>query len=149
MEYPFGMYDAKEVRFVKNEYPGICRFWREPYFSSVGQEADRDMEYFSRIYPQQTRTLKRLVEEECDRMDYDGSPMYDEYPDKIMVYGMCRRIRERAGKEGLLEEELWAEAVPEGRQTKGLSWADQVIFVLLAQEMHQRRRRKRNERRWF
>ena len=39
------------------------------------------------------------MEEECDRMEYDGSMMYDEYPDRLQLRLMCRRIYDKAEKE--------------------------------------------------
>ena len=114
MEYPFIMYDAARDRLDFKQYPAGYRYqvWGSPYMWDSGREADRDMEYLRGMYPKQTRTLQMLVEEECEKQDYEGSPMYDEYPDKTMVWAMCSRIRERAQKEGVEEEDLSAEAVP-------------------------------------
>ncbi len=32
------------------------------------------------------------VEEECDLQDYEGSKLYDEYPDRFMLYHLGRKI---------------------------------------------------------
>ena len=35
------------------------------------------------------------MEDECDRMAYEGSVVYDEYPDQLQMRMMCRRIYDR------------------------------------------------------
>lgn len=59
------------------------------------QNRIREMEYFQSIYPQSIKLLQRYVTEECDRMDYKGSPMYDEYPDRLMIEQTCEKICRR------------------------------------------------------
>ena len=39
------------------------------------------------------------VEEECDRMEYDCSMMYDEYPDKLQLHMMGNRVYDKAKKD--------------------------------------------------
>lgn len=46
-----------------------------------------------------------LVDEVCDRMDYAGSPIYDEYPDRISVTRMRDHICRNAGEQGMGEEQ--------------------------------------------
>ena len=52
----------------------------------------RDLDYMKSIYPKAAKRLIPYVEEECDRMEYSGSMMYDEYPDQLQLRMMCRRI---------------------------------------------------------
>ena len=41
----------------------------------------RDYDYMKSVYPETAKRLLPFVEEECDRLEYEGSMMYDEYPD--------------------------------------------------------------------
>lgn len=62
-----------------------------PYYSGLkfpldnGEEEqlEKDKEYMKSLYPAQAKTIQALVEEECDKLEYDGSIMFDEYPDKL------------------------------------------------------------------
>lgn len=54
----------------------------------------RDFEYFSGICPRGLRELRSRVKAVCDRLDYQGSPIYDEYPDRIMIERICQKITE-------------------------------------------------------
>ncbi len=51
-----------------------------------------DMEYWKQLYPEQTRRIQREVEHQCDLLDYEGSVMYDEYPDRISLTRICESI---------------------------------------------------------
>lgn len=60
----------------------------------------RDFEYFRSMYPMHLKTLQLHVEKACDEMDYKGSPIYDEYPDRVIMEQMCKGIEEKlAGTE--------------------------------------------------
>ena len=55
-------------------------------------ETQRDFEYFKSMYPAAIKGYQAKVEAVCDRMEYEGSPMYDEYPDRVMLDRICRQI---------------------------------------------------------
>ncbi|MCI7062669.1 MAG: hypothetical protein MR965_10825 [Lachnospiraceae bacterium] len=54
------------------------------------EEETVDLKY---LYPLETAELNQLVMNVCDQLEYDGSPMYDRYPDKVtterMAAGIC------------------------------------------------------------
>lgn len=94
----------------------------------------RDFEYMKSLYPTTAKRLLPYIEDECDRMEYDCSMMYDEYPDKLQLLLMGRRIYDKAEK----EEENPGE------------WLRDLIQVMLYQELYKRRsdRRKYNRKYW-
>ena len=52
----------------------------------------QDIEYLKSMYPSGIKILQGYVSEACDRLDYKNSPMYDEYPDHLMVNRLCDTI---------------------------------------------------------
>ena len=52
----------------------------------------RDFEYMKSMYPDLAKKILPHVEAECDRMEYEGSMIYDEYPDQLQLRMMCSRI---------------------------------------------------------
>ena len=52
------------------------------------------MENFKSMYPREIRMIQSYVSEACDRMDYQNSPMYDEWPEQRMVDQMCNSVCE-------------------------------------------------------
>ena len=81
-------------------------------------------------YPEAAGRIQEKVEEECQLLDYEGSRLYDEYPDKFMLHQLCRQIRAQ------VEGETAAQGVPNGLM-------DDLIQVLLCQEISRRRCRRR------
>ncbi|MEG0806258.1 MAG: hypothetical protein RR364_07190 [Lachnospiraceae bacterium] len=52
------------------------------------------------------RAAMELVEEVCDSLEYQGSMMYDEYPDKELFIRYCREIEERVSSRQPITAEL-------------------------------------------
>lgn len=71
-----------------------------PLLYNDDRNARRDYDYMKSIYPDTAKRVLPYMEEECDRMEYDGSMMYDEYPDRLQLRLMCRgsMIRRRRKK---------------------------------------------------
>lgn len=61
-------------------------------------EYERDMERMKELYPEEAKRIQRLVEEECDKMEYEGSMMFDEYPDRVTLKVICDRIYQLASQ---------------------------------------------------
>ena len=55
-------------------------------------EYARDLEKLKGMYPKEVRSIQEMVEDECDKMEYEGSLMFDEYPDRLMVNRIVKRI---------------------------------------------------------
>lgn len=84
----------------------------------------REYEYFLELYPLDARRWQRFVEAEMDQNDRPGSGIYDEYPDRELIY----RIRDR-----VIEE---AEGQSSGEQ-------ENLVHVLVLNEMFWRRAERR------
>ena len=131
------------------------------------REEKRDLEYWEQLYPAQTRRLQREVTRQCDQVDYSGSFIYDEYPDRIALARLCeavyRAYREAEEKNQMGEypvgmpqqdeeeaEEAYdfsgsgaAQAMSLGRRRRADQAADQrirnLIEALVYSELHRRR----------
>ena len=57
-----------------------------------------DLEYMKSLYPALAKRILPYIEEECDRMEYGNSVIYDEYPDRLQLRMMCGRIYENVRK---------------------------------------------------
>ena len=60
-----------------------------------------ELDYFRGLYPPEAKKLRRVAETEFDRIDQDGGPMYDEYPDREFLYRVCERMMAQALAEGI------------------------------------------------
>ena len=124
----------EEIPIREIRWSGRSRFLRHsPYGEEVWRSSRRERQRMQSYYSRTASDLQRLVEAECDRMDYRGSMMYDEFPDRLMMEHTCRNIarqysRENGGKdEKTAEEELL-----------------DLIGVLFYNEMFRRRSRRKH-----
>ncbi|MCM1089932.1 MAG: hypothetical protein NC092_12320 [Butyrivibrio sp.] len=105
----------------------------------------QDMEYLQQVYPNEVKRYQRRVAEILDKMDYEGSMIYDEYPD----YGSLRRMVESIIK--ILQNEEKELPEKQGTQEEGSvqeegslplekwKWLEGLIQVLLCDEIYKRR----------
>lgn len=118
-----------------------------PFYMSYPQnmymtelEYERDMERMKELYPKRMKQLLAYVEEECDKMEYEGSLMYDEYPDKVLLYRTAVNIYDKA---------VPMQGTERRREPRDRDYMD-VIQALLFDEIYRRRgRRRRCCRRWW
>ncbi len=104
----------------------------------------RDYEYMKSMYPMAVKKILPYVEEECDRMAYEGSVIYDEYPDQLQIRLMCNRIYDKVKKMKPYDDEEM-----EMQASRNEDWLRDLVQIMLFQELFQRRNRHRRNRRRF
>lgn len=115
-------------------------------------EYEKDMERMKELYPREVKRIMEMVEEECDKMEYEGSLMFDEYPDRFMLEQITDRItdRMRTSDENNMEASQRREELPPFRPPIGpRDDLRNLIGVLLNHEMYRRRCRHRRCNRWW
>lgn len=102
-------------------YPGYLR---------PGQEAMliQDLEYLQQMYPTKIKRYQQRISEIVDRTDYEGSMIYDEYPDRYSLRAIVLSIQKVLEKE---EEDPPSE---------------EMIQILLLNEIYKRRHGSRRGR---
>lgn len=121
-------YDDRE--YLLPTYPpasGAAKLW----------EMETDNTYLKYLYPKITRQISEFVEEECDKMEYEGSLMFDLFPDKTALQIMAAGITEEFKKK-------YPNAYP--GENKLLR---DMIEVVLFHEIMYRRNRYRNHKRLY
>lgn len=119
-----------------NEYYPFYMVYDDPLFFRGEKMQEEELQLMKSYYPQMARFIQEKVEQECERMDYEGSRMYDEYPDRFMLYHLCRKIRRS------IERDVQMQDISPG-------FLDELIQVLLFQEISRRRYRRRRCGRYF
>lgn len=75
---------------MKSPYEKGCIMTFEADETEVPEkEARWDYQY---MLPRETALLQQNVAEACDRMEYAGSPMYDQYPDRVTIESIAGQI---------------------------------------------------------
>ncbi|MDO4521756.1 MAG: hypothetical protein Q4B57_01270 [Eubacteriales bacterium] len=118
-------------------------------------EDERDWQRLRELYPDMAKILLGEVEETCDRMEYEGSVMFDVVPEQERVWNMTEqiveRVQERIGDQSpaMLPEEMSMMQHGRCRNCRpGQDWLGDFVQVMLYQEMFRRRCRHRHCRQW-
>lgn len=107
-----------------------------PLFYEEEDAVMRDLEYLQEMYPREARRYQQKVARLLDRFDYDGSVIYDDFPDRLAVYKIAQDIMaviEQEEKEA--EQEIAPEKLPQ---------ITEIVHILLCNEIYKRRRTKGN-----
>ncbi len=139
-------------------------------------EYEKDMERMKELYPREVRRLQEMIEKRCDEMEYDGSRMYDENPDRYMLEEEARRLYERFLRENPQYNTMMPPPQPMPRpmperpgmpmeprpmqpredmqmQQRGRNhddgWLRSLIQIMFHDEVYRRRCRNRRCRRWW
>lgn len=122
-------------------------------------EYEKDMDRMKELYPKEVKRILEFVEDECDKMEYEGSLMFDEYPDRLMLEMVVDRIyNNMAGDDNdVVAEQYWGgrqpqpptHHMPPPRRHDGRDNERSLIGILLNNEMYRRRCRHRRCRRWW
>ena len=100
-----------EVKWKRNQIADMIYKDFYPFYASFANpmlyrgemELEKEFSLMKSYYPETARKIQEKVEEECDLLDYEGSRMYDEYPDRYMLYHLGKKIVDEVKKESELE----------------------------------------------
>ena len=105
-----------------------------------------DIRYIKSQYLPMSVEILGYVEEQCDMMEYDGSMMFDEFPDKTGIDRIVRAIYEKAKYlenmyQPVMEENDEIQMTGHCTSCRGQeSWLENLIRVILLNEMNVDRR---------
>ena len=127
-----------EVKWKRNQIADMIYKDFYPFYASFANpmlyrgemELEKEYSLMKSYYPETARKIQEKVEEECDLLDYEGSRMYDEYPDRYMLYHLGKKIVDEVKQESELE-------------TMSDSLLGDLAEVLLFHEISRRRCRRR------
>lgn len=105
----------------------------------TGQEEEamiQDLEYMQQLYPADAKKYQKKIASVLDRIDYEGSQIYDEYPCRWQMYRVCQSVmailrREAAEEKEEISAEKWA-------------WIEEMVQILLYYEVYKRRHTHKN-----
>ena len=103
-----------------------------PLYYQQEDNVTRDLEYLQQMYPVQAKKYQKIIAEMLDRIDYDGSMIYDEYPDRWQIYRMTQVIVDKIKNEEDESSDIDSEQLSE------------FIQILLFYEIYRKRHINRN-----
>lgn len=103
-----------------------------PMFYDKEDTVMRDLEYLQQMYPAEAKRYQKKIAGMLDRMDYTGSVIYDEYPDKWTLYKLSQDVFNLLKQE---ETKDSREEIPEEKW----EWLSDMVQILLFYEIYKRR----------
>ena len=110
-------------------------FMTYPGYADAAQEKTllRDLEYLQQTYPTEVKRYQRKIANILDKFDYEGSMIYDEYPDKFSLQRLAETVTQ------ILRQENQQGPVEEQFPPEKWEWLADMIMVLLCHEVYKRR----------
>lgn len=113
--------------------------YRYPYFADRNMdmsedEAMRDLEYWQQMYPADVKKYQKKISDLLDKIDYQDSLIYDEYPDKLALGQLQKQIIASLKKE-------MTDAISDEISEEKWDFLEDLILVILFYEIYKRRRR--------
>lgn len=107
-----------------------------PLYYEDEHELIKDMEYLQGQHPIGIRILQGEIAQTMNLMDYSGSMIYDEYPDRFLLQKNGRDIADKIRKK--YKDDV------ENPLCKMLDWDgfEEIVMLLLHEEILKRRHRK-------
>lgn len=113
-----------------------------PDYDGDRNSEEEEIKYMKSMYPDFCKKVQVYVDEECDKLEYDGSYMYDEYPDRDTIEKITDRILDSVKHdERLYKKEIREDEVKE-MQYYGYDYERDLIKLLLLNELFNRRRNR-------
>jgi adenylate kinase family enzyme len=121
--------------FAKNPSSIYMGYGQNGWNNMVPQDrALEDLEYLSQMYPTYSRKYQGMIKSMMGKMDYDGSFIYDQYPDRItfmrMVESAMKIIHENEKNNENID---WEDNEP---------WIKELVTVIMYNEILTMRRKK-------
>lgn len=104
-----------------------------PMFYQKEDTVIRDLEYLQQMYPADAKKYQKMIAGILDKIDYEGSMIYDEYPDRWQLYKLSGEILERIKREEMQQNP--SEVFPEEKW----KWLGDMVQILLFYEIYKRR----------
>ena len=104
-----------------------------PLYYQEEDTATRDLEYLQQMYPAEAKKYQKIIAGILDKLDYEGSMIYDEYPDRWQMYKLPQDILERIKRQEA-KDNPGAEIPKEKWE-----WASDMVQIILFYEVYKRR----------
>ena len=128
-------FHVRQNRFGEYGNRPVLPFYMTYPFLNGGETEEallRDLEYLQNTYPAEVWEVAKRVAEILDRVDYEGSMIYDEYPDGYSIGRIARGISDIIQQEEQTGEEMTADPIKK-------QWLEYLCRVLVGDEIYKRR----------
>ena len=104
-----------------------------PMYYEDDNKVMRDLEYLQQLYPAEAKKYQKKIASILDKIDYEGSLIYDEYPDRWLLYKLANEVLE------ILKCDTSGREEDCDMNAEKWEWISDMIQILLYYEIYKRR----------
>lgn len=136
----------------QRQFPFYTAYPQYPNWNQISEDRVlEDLEYLQQMYPSYAKRYQVIINDMLNRMDYDGSVIYDQYPDRWQLDRMVRNILdtirlEERRQSPMQPQNMESDSMPQTSTEQNISdaWLRELVTVLLYYEILKRRRKRQN-----
>lgn len=147
----------------QRQFPFYTAYPQYPNWNQISEDRVlEDLEYLQQMYPSYAKRYQVIINDMLNRMDYDGSVIYDQYPDRWQLDRIVRTVLDTIRLEenrqlqiqmpGIPPQNMEQdnmrrpEQMPQSQTEQNISdaWLRELVTVLLYYEILKRRRKRQN-----
>ena len=102
-----------------------------PLYYQEEDTVTRDLEYLQQMYPSEAKRYQKIISDILNQIDYEGSVIYDEYPDKWQLYRLTKIVMDK-----IKHAECTDSPAADEKQWE---WIEEFVQVLLYYEIYKKR----------
>lgn len=147
----------------QRQFPFYTAYPQYPNWNQINEDRVlEDLEYLQQMYPSYAKRYQVIINDMLNRMDYDGSVIYDQYPDRWQLDRIVRTVLDTIRLEENRQPQMQMpgmpqrnmeqdnmrrpEQMPQSQTEQNISdaWLRELVTVLLYYEILKRRRKRQN-----
>lgn len=116
-----------------------------PLYYQEEDTVTRDLEYLQQMYPSEAKRYQKVIADILNQIDYEGSVIYDEYPDKWQLYRLSKIVMDKLKRDGTIKGETpESEAASSDHAERNCEQVEEFVQVLLYYEIYKKRHANHN-----
>ena len=104
-----------------------------PFWEEQNTHITRDLEYLQQMYPKKAKQYQKLVYETLNLLDYEGSVIYDEYPDKLQLERITETVLDKIARLGDVDN-----------SPQDMEWLRELVQIIVYYDIYKRRHKERS-----
>lgn len=110
-----------------------------PMYYQEEDTVTRDLEYLQQMYPVEAKRYQKIIVDTLNQIDYEGSMIYDEYPDKWQLYRLTQIIMDKIKRMESMEQDKNERNETDKMTEKPWDQIEEFVQVLLYYEIYKKR----------
>lgn len=118
---------------MNRDYLPYYMMYSFPFWEEQNTHITRDLEYLQQMYPRKAKQYQKLVYDTLNLLDYEGSVIYDEYPDKLQLERITETVVDKITRSGEVDN-----------SPQDSEWLRELVQIIVYYEIYKRRHREKS-----